>query len=765
MICIILQVFYAIFSGIMEAAAISNELCSFGSPFLALFCLVPLYIALFRAKSYLESFLVAALQILTVHVTSSLWLANFHGYAVFTLGASAIGTAFEGGICAGVFMHGLVSLTESRKARLLEEGGSLGIEAYGRTSVLTGRFLRFARQYLVAGRILFFTFIWVFWEWLKSTGDMAYPWGTIFMAAYRWKIFTQVADITGVWGITFIWALVNALFAEGLRLLSILDKSQNQAQLAYSYRKTAIFTAIVWASCGIYGLGQYFMPRKAEKFLNTIVVQQNIDPWEAGDRVSIPVSKRLTEREFNRMKDEGIKPDLVVWSEGVLDHSFPAGRNFYKVFPEEESLCDFIARLDTPFLIGGGAKLNASRKKFSNSAILFDGNGNYSGFYSKKHLVPFAEQIPYAENPLMRFITEDLVKLPGSLTRGAEFTLFTIPLNSVENWSEPIEFNMEPYSYISLDEGGNFNPEATEKYIRTLGKNPQEFVSFTTPICFEDAFTDVCRPLFNMGSEIFINITNDSWSRMESAEYQHFIVASYLAIEYRTTLLRCANSGYSVLVDPAGRILKDLPLFKEDAMGIQVPIYRHKATIYSKYGDILVHSILIFLALMLALCILYVNFGGEKAGCIQHEFEAGGEKTEHPRHAAEYNAENPAERLAMLSKTEAKSVKRAKDEGTAEKTSGSRRNAAKSSGKSTESQSKKRTLAEKTPRKQKNEGGTKGNAGAARKSAKERAGMASAEKETSSVRKASPAKKPSPAKKASTVKKQVKPAKSGRGSK
>ena len=609
MIRIILQVFYAIFSGIMEATAISNELYSFGSPFLALFCLVPLYLAVFRAKSYAESFLVAAMQILTVHVTSSFWLANFHGYAVFTLGASALGTAFEGGICAGVFPHALVSLTESRKALLMESGGSLGIQSScGGICGFYGRLLRFARQNLVAARILFFAFIWVFWEWLKSTGDMAYPWGTIFMAAYRWKIFTQIADITGVWGISLIWALVSALFAEGLRLLPLLENAQNSRQLAYSYRKTALFTAILWAASGIYGLAQYFMPRKPEKYLNAIVVQQNIDPWEAGDSVSIPVSKRLTEREFNRMSGEGIKPDLVIWSEGVLDHSFPSGRNFYKIFPADESLCDFIARLDTPFLIGGGAKLNASKKKFANSAILFDGNGNYSGFYSKRHLVPFAEQIPYADNPIMNYIMDEIVGLPGTLTRGPELTLFTIPLNSVENWSEPIEFNMEPYAYISLDEKGNFDALAAEKYIRNLGKNPQEFVSFTTPICFEDAFTDVCRPLFNMGSEIFINITNDSWSRMASAEYQHFIVASYLAIEYRTPLLRCANSGYSVLVDPAGRILHDLPLFTEDAMGIQIPIFARKPTIYSRYGDVLVHSILLFLALLLAFFILHVNF-------------------------------------------------------------------------------------------------------------------------------------------------------------
>ena len=66
---------------------------------------------------------------------------------------------------------------------------------------------------------------------------------------------------------------------------------------------------------------------------------------------------------------------------------------------------------------------------------------------------------------------------------------------------------------------------------------------------------------------------------------QHFIASSYLAIEYRTTLLRCANSGYSVAVNPAGKILFDLPLFKEDSMGISVPIYKRQITIFSVMGD------------------------------------------------------------------------------------------------------------------------------------------------------------------------------------
>ena len=88
-----------------------------------------------------------------------------------------------------------------------------------------------------------------------------------------------------------------------------------------------------------------------------------------------------------------------------------------------------------------------------------------------------------------------------------------------------------------------------------------------------------------MGSEVFMNITNDSWSKTDSAEYQHFIIASFLSVEYRTTLVRCTNSGYSAVVAPNGKIIADLPLFEEASVGFSVPIYKYTKTLYSVAGD------------------------------------------------------------------------------------------------------------------------------------------------------------------------------------
>jgi apolipoprotein N-acyltransferase len=95
----------------------------------------------------------------------------------------------------------------------------------------------------------------------------------------------------------------------------------------------------------------------------------------------------------------------------------------------------------------------------------------------------------------------------------------------------------------------------------------------------------VCRALFQAGSEIFVNITNDSWSMTNSAEYQHFAIASFRAMEFRTTLIRSTNSGYSVVVNPKGQVIADMPLFEEASLYTSVPIYQRTMTVYCLFGN------------------------------------------------------------------------------------------------------------------------------------------------------------------------------------
>ena len=296
--------------------------------------------------------------------------------------------------------------------------------------------------------------------------------------------------------------------------------------------------------------------------MNTILVQQNRNPSRRNENENIRKAQSLTQTQLDNFKTEGKNCDLVVWSEAVLSQRFPMGEVYYRHMPAENPLIPFIKQNQTPFIIGGPIVFNEEKREFGNSALLFDKDGNYAGAYTKMHLVPFAELIPFRNFEIIQKILKSMVGFSYGWTPGKEARTFTIPL---QNGNE---------------------------------------VCISTPICFDDSAHEVCRALYKNGSEIFVNITNDSWSKTKSAEIQHFVVAHYRSIEYRSTTVRSANAGYTVVIDSNGKVLADLPLFEEGALAYEVPIYERKTTVYALFGNWLPYT-LIFLAFALLLVKIY----------------------------------------------------------------------------------------------------------------------------------------------------------------
>ena len=186
----IFQIFSVLLSSILISLAIPNELLDFGSPTIGLFSLVPFYLALFSSKSYKTSFWLAFLHGFVTHLLSSFWLGNFAGFAIFTLGASDIGTGFFEAFFGLAFYFPI--LFSKKDSSLTFHSGK--------------------NHFAVPFRIFWFAFIYTIWEYCKSTGFLAYPWGTISMTAYKWPLITQISDITGVYGVTFLFTLFSAIF-------------------------------------------------------------------------------------------------------------------------------------------------------------------------------------------------------------------------------------------------------------------------------------------------------------------------------------------------------------------------------------------------------------------------------------------------------------------------------------------------------------------------------------------------------------------------
>src|SRR5574344_2407877 len=321
----------------------------------------------------------------------------------------------------------------------------------------------------------------------------------------------------------------------------------------------------------IYGTYKYTKKMIPQKYLSTILVQQHSDPWkQSTDEEAILTSQQLTQKEIDNLTSEQKKADLVVWSEGCLSYAFPDSYSFYSYYPISSPLLSYIDSTNTPFIIGGSYIRDRQKLQVYNAALVFDEKAKFRGFYGKNHLVPFAEVIPGSEIPFIKNILTKVIKITAGWTPGDQYSYFDIPCSYSPNRKLP----MSSYKDLST---------TFEEQENNINRKPT--VRICTPICFDDAFTDIMRPLFLNGAELFMNITDDSWSKTKSSEYQHFVIASYRAIEYRTTLVRSTNSGYSAIVSPNGKILSDMPLFEEASISYDIPIFEHKITTYARFGN------------------------------------------------------------------------------------------------------------------------------------------------------------------------------------
>ena len=107
---------------------------------------------------------------------------------------------------------------------------------------------------------------------------------------------------------------------------------------------------------------------------------------------------------------------------------------------------------------------------------------------------------------------------------------------------------------------------------------------FSVFICYEATFPDAVRRFVQNRAELLINISNDGWFGRSSAPAQHLAMARVRAVENRRWLLRDTNNGFTVSVDPYGRIVASMA---PDVRGeLDAPYaFRDDTTLYTRWGD------------------------------------------------------------------------------------------------------------------------------------------------------------------------------------
>ncbi len=496
-------------SALLLAVALPNELLPLGSPIFGIVALAPLLLAIYRSRSAGQAAALGALFGGTSTLLTSFWLLFFQSFSVWTLGGVTL--------------------------------------AYVGFNALLGPFLWAAGRVPVAYRPFAVACTWALYEYLKSVGFLGYPWGLIAYPVHDILPLVQIAELTGVWGLSLLMALVNALVAEWLAGGAPGGRWRRPSPLreAWRYpvvRSTALGATLV-AGALVFGWIALARPLERTATADLALIQHNSNPWESRDLAgTVSTLQRLTDRAIAAAPGN---PDIVVWSETALSRPILGSEGYFSRVPAERPLLPYLQRLDTHLLTGVPWVLDSEPLQAMNAAMLAGPGLHQPRHYGKQHPVPFAESVPFWEVPFVRRFFTEVIGLHAVWQSGTEATIFEVPLRA----------------------GGTLR--------------------FATPICFEDAFSALGRQFVNAGADAFINITNDAWSRTVTAEMQHLVAAKLRAVENRRVLVRGTNGGVTTVIDPHGRTLAQAPLLQEAFLREQVPIYRGPRTVYTQLGDVL----------------------------------------------------------------------------------------------------------------------------------------------------------------------------------
>ncbi len=342
----------------------------------------------------------------------------------------------------------------------------------------------------------------------RTHAELGFTWLLLGNAGTDMGIPMKLAPIFGVYGVSFVFALLSASVASWyLRW--------DRLQLAWCAPLLVLYL--------LPGL-----PEVKAGDMNALVVQPNIPEDGRMTDVQIhDVYERLARITLNGALDRSHrKPSLLLWPE------VPASL-YYETDAAFRNQVSSLARIsEAPFLFGT-VRFDKDGNPF-NTAQLLTATGDPGGTYDKMNLVPFGEFVP----PVFNVIVGKVSQEAGTFQPGSEIKVFGTPAGKL----------------------GVF-------------------------ICYESAFPHHVRAYVSRGAEVLVNLTNDGYFGKSAARDQHLMLARMRAAENERWLLRPTNDGFTASIDPAGRVIDELPPYHMAAGRLQYAT-AFKTTLYSKTGDI-----------------------------------------------------------------------------------------------------------------------------------------------------------------------------------
>lgn len=388
------------------------------------------------------------------------------------------------------------------------------------------------------GRIFALAVAWTALEWLRGHVLTGFPWNLI---GYTWTIADaplQFASVVGIYGISLITVVIGALPAA----LGGPGVARNGW---WPVGATAALVAALWGGGAVRlaGASDAMVPGVELRLVQPDIAQQfKWQPERIRDNL-LTMIRLSTGPGYEKVTD-------IIWPETSVGPFFLADEpelraTLARIVPKNGLLLTGTLRREPA---EGGPAAAGSAFRVYNSLEALDGSAHIVANYDKFHLVPFGEYVPLRGILPIEKLTPGL----GDFSSGPGPRTLVVP-------------HLPPVSPL---------------------------------ICYEAIFPGDVLDMAHPPSWL-LNVTNDAWFGNSSGPYQHFESARLRAIEEGLPLVRAANTGISVIVDPYGRVLKRLGLGKQGVVDGPLPQALPRGTIFAHHGALAL-TILSGLALVLA---------------------------------------------------------------------------------------------------------------------------------------------------------------------
>ncbi|HVZ40700.1 MAG TPA: apolipoprotein N-acyltransferase [Candidatus Kapabacteria bacterium] len=486
--------------------------------------LVPLLVALERARTYRQAFRWSYGAFFIFSALSSWWIGSWQARSDKFLMISCV---------LLIIIHPLFFIVPMMIYRAVRRSTSLYVA------------------------LAFLPFLWCGGEYLHALGDASYPWLTLGNTQTYNIYYIQFIEFTGVWGLSFLLLVQNSILTAMLFSLR-----GNEAERRRMFKTGIAILALTLIPPFLYGI---FVlngnrGRLPEKTLTVTVVQPNEDPWDKWNQADTTNHIRLN-GDIALASPGRRQTDMFLWVETAVPVPVTAP-GFEGKYAELQQMVD---TLGVPLLTGfpdyleypdaasappsakmferaGGPKgLDTVRFDHFNSAGLFLPGKGLAAAYHKMQLVPFGERIPFIDN--VPWLSKMLNWGVGISTWGKGHEIVTMPV---------------PYR------GG----------IARAG----------SVVCFESVYPNVVRKFVDSGANFMTIITNDGWYMGTPGPLQHERIAIMRAIETRRSIARAANTGISCFITPYGSIVNETPENERTTTTGAIEL-RSDNTLYVQWGD------------------------------------------------------------------------------------------------------------------------------------------------------------------------------------